>query len=288
MELFKDEKVFCYLLKNWEKLEEIVKILKIFYETTVKLQKPNYTLSDFYGDWLFLDLKLKQMAEQPSVLNINLSRALLKSLHDRKESLISNKAMLCTVYLDPRFKSNLKADEIALVNLLLCDMKDDLKKIKQLSDNSVIENLSSECENNDLLETYLAQIDSDSSHSTEHVQAIQNENQSHSADYIRSTNDFRRVIEQYENNTARLHHSSSVLEFWENSKDKFAELYEVASVYLSIPPTQATVERTFSVLGFVFNNRRFNLSRVILEAIMIIKMNKDLAEVIFTEELNEI
>jgi hypothetical protein len=99
---------------------------------------------------------------------------------------------------------------------------------------------------------------------------------------------FLKAIDDYENNLVRLHHSESVLKFWENSKTKYPELYEVATVFIAIPPTQATVERVFSVLGFVYSSRRYNLSQSMLESIILIKMNKDLANEIFEEEMSEL
>lgn len=62
----------------------------------------------------------------------------------------------------------------------------------------------------------------------------------------------------------------------------------VATVLFGVPPTQATVERTFSVVGFIFNNRRFKLSQSMLESIMLTKMNKDLAEEIFKADVEEL
>lgn len=128
MEIFENEIVFKYILRNWVKIQEIEQLLKLFYEITVKLQKVNYTLSDFYGDWLLLELQLKKRSEQPCL--VNLCEKLLQSLENRKEDLIMNKAMLCAIFLDPRFRANLTNAQVANVKLSLINMWDDIKTMK--------------------------------------------------------------------------------------------------------------------------------------------------------------
>jgi hypothetical protein len=281
VELFQnDESAFKFILKNWVQIEDIVKILKVFYDVTVKLQTANYTLTDFYRDWLLMELMLRKYGEEGSPACDRLCKALLQSLQNRKADLITNRAMLCCIFLDPRFKHKLQVDETALVKLLVCDMWEEIRKMNQATDTSNGENTNSDY---DLLENFLA-ITDDSCISSPPERSNENER----VDYNKSKNGFLNVIEKYESSVTRLHHKESVLQFWEKNKSTLPELYEVASVYFSIPPTQATVERTFSVLGFIFNNRRYNLSEGMLEHIMKIKMNKDLAQVVFEEELNEI
>lgn len=268
-------------MRNWVQIEEIMKILKVLYDVTVKLQTANYTLSDFYGDWLLMELKLRKYGEEVSPTSANLCEKLLESLEHRKADLITNRAMLCAIFLDPRLKHKLQDEEIEIVKLLLCDMWEEIKKLNRSTDID-ISNSGSTSGDSDLLERFLADCDESASSST------QRSNENERVDYNKSRNAFLNVIDKYESSVTRLHHKTSVLDFWEKNKNTLPELYEVALVFLSIPPTQATVERTFSVLGFVFNNRRYSLSQEMLEEIMKIKMNKDLAEVVFEEELNEI
>lgn len=45
--------------------------------------------------------------------------------------------------------------------------------------------------------------------------------------------------------------STSIFEFWNQMKLMQSELYQLATVIMSIPPTQSTVERAFSALGLV-------------------------------------
>lgn len=65
-------------------------------------------------------------------------------------------------------------------------------------------------------------------------------------------------------------------------------LYQIAEVITGIPPTQVPVERQFSVLGIVYTNRRVNLKPQMIENIILIKLNKDIAYQIFERELHDI
>lgn len=66
-------------------------------------------------------------------------------------------------------------------------------------------------------------------------------------------------IEQLINDFIQKSHdltNGTILDFWNSKKDEYPELYELAVVILAISPTQVTVERSFSVLSYVFNALR--------------------------------
>ena len=81
-----------------------------------------------------------------------------------------------------------------------------------------------------------------------------------------------------------MHHKESILKFWKNKKNDFPELHAVACVINGLPPTQATVERSFSVLALIYNNRRSQLSQNMLENILRIKLNAEIVSSIFEFE----
>lgn len=228
------------------------------------MQQINYALTDFYGDWILIELKLKKCIAGNMITN--LCDKLLEAFNNRKKDLINNKAMLCAVFLDPRFKFNLTSDQDALVKILLVDMWTEIKNLKQRESlNGLVptENPSaSGDEDDDLLEKKFveksAQVGGNCSELERNSGVA---TKSFSPGYTKSKIEFLSSIEEYEKGTSRLHHSASIFNFWENSKSKYAEIYVVARVYFGIPPAQATVERTFSVVGFIYNNRRFNLSK---------------------------
>lgn len=78
---------------------------------------------------------------------------------------------------------------------------------------------------------------------------------------------------------------SNLFEYWENNKNKFPQLYQLAKIVHAFPPAQASCERTFSTLAFIFNKYRSQLSEKILEDILIVKLNADLLPQVFEEEI---
>lgn len=59
------------------------------------------------------------------------------------------------------------------------------------------------------------------------------------------------------------------------------ELYRLASVIHSVPPTQTTVERTFSALALILTPLRTNLFDTALENILSLRLNRELFENIY-------
>lgn len=47
-----------------------------------------------------------------------------------------------------------------------------------------------------------------------------------------------------------------IISYWSLQKNKHKHLYELAKAIYSIPPTEVDIERDFSLLNFVFTNRR--------------------------------
>lgn len=74
--------------------------------------------------------------------------------------------------------------------------------------------------------------------------------------------------------------SINILEFWEdiklNKKHEFSKIAEIALVMLSVPATQASVERCFSILKFILNHLGTNIDENILTDILLINLNKSL------------
>lgn len=105
------------LLKKWNILEEIHKVLKPLYQATIVMQKRDFTLSDFYASWSQVEQKLKKYSKKQ--LSTNLVNKVIESMNARKHKLMDNPAMLCALLLDPRFCHELDDDqkEIAMNTL---------------------------------------------------------------------------------------------------------------------------------------------------------------------------
>lgn len=66
------------------------------------------------------------------------------------------------------------------------------------------------------------------------------------------------------------------MHFGKKNKTQFgSELYEISSIIFAVPPTQASVERSFSALKYLFSEYRYNLAEDLLECCLLIHLNPE-------------
>lgn len=277
------EYIFRTVLRKWSVIMEIRSILNILFEATNVSQRSDLTLSDFYGCCLFSKLKLQEYQDKQSYTN--LATKLLISLENRKSLLLDNKAMCCSLLLDPRFKTELSAHQTETAKDCLADYWVKIKLLQQQTEPSSVENTNED--QIDLLETYFLNKGLNNANCLSEEGDIETTSLNHEEpDYNISRADFLLSLEKF-TKINRLHHSASILDFWENQKKIYPELYTVATVFNSIPPSQATVERAFSVLSLIYNNKRYRLGQKRLEDILTVKLSQELVYSIFAEERME-
>lgn len=71
-------------------------------------------------------------------------------------------------------------------------------------------------------------------------------------------------------------------------KEEHSELYRIAMVVYSVPPTEVQIERDFSNLDCVFTKRRGNLCQSRLKEIFLIHLNTDLFRIAMEQEVTEL
>lgn len=85
---------------EWQKIEDIANVLYHPCYVTQLLQNANYTMSDFNAAWNQMKLLFSTLAPK-----VNLARRLLAQMLNKKhDRIINNPLVLCSVFLDPRFK----------------------------------------------------------------------------------------------------------------------------------------------------------------------------------------
>lgn len=122
----KNERAFKIVQSNWPLIEEAVKILKLFFFTTKQLQRIDFTLSDFFGHLLALKENIKIFMESNSSIS-NLANCLETELNTRLPMLNTNPLMLCAVFLDRRYSTELNNDERALAIRTLVKLWEDFR-----------------------------------------------------------------------------------------------------------------------------------------------------------------
>lgn len=263
------------MLIKWSTINEIVSVLEAPFATTNVAQNATFTLLDFYGSWHIMKLKIKKLAEDP-----NACRTFAETLREHVEQggsiLFNNPAMIAAVYLDPRFNFKIKIDHPEEIDIAkktletLFERVNALRRLEpQLEPVTIIEEdlFEDECVAAGLSRVFYGE----SSNFTNGTQVRFDKEK------------FTKSFDSYDK-IDRIHHKISILEFWNSRKDEDPALYNIACIIHSIPPTQATVERAFSIFGYILNPRRTRLSEVMLETILMINLNKDLVDPIFERD----
>lgn len=261
------------MLLKWPIITAIMEVLKLPYDVTMGIQHSAYiTLSDFYGDWMQMKRKLEKMTQLDGWTK-DFAQILLDQTKKRESSLMNSSAMLSAVYLDPRYRFFLDDAEVRIAKMTLTELHTRVSEAKllfsqsqpkeQVADENSFEG---ECIKKALSRTFYEQ---DSSAGP--------------TDMNNATLSF----EAYEK-TGHIHHKNSILKFWDDHSNEHPDLYELASIIHAIPPSQATVERAFSVLGYIYNSKRTRLAPETLENILMIILNRDLVEAIHQRDLDAI
>lgn len=261
---------------EWTHLNEIVKVLRHPYHVTQLLQRVNFTLSDFYAAWLELQFVLQEIFEKDSTNK--LAESILNATNeDKHEHLIRNPSLLCSVFLDPRVKSALLCDrkqsDVAMKHL--SELYNRLKRIE--NDNNQPSGSLDDLDSSDDKISAYSKISEYMTHLERSAPVGESSKRDKKPDIYQLLNDFSKIDS--------IPMNISILEYWEKKQFNFPELFELAKIVHAAPVTEASVERTFSILRFVFSALRGNLAEELLEDIMLIQENKDLFYEVASEEL---
>lgn len=261
------EPIFEIILSNWPVLTEIVLVLQVVYDATMAIQDPCFTLSDFYCCWMRIQIRLQRINSNSEQLT-DLCNLMLENLKNRKRALLNHPAMLCAVFLDPRIHRELELEgetDFKIAKLTLANLNERILILKNAS--------ATHSDADDSLERYYNE-------STQ----LGNFNEQHRrTQFMEELDHFHRSL-QY----MKLDKNQTIFDFWEEKKILFPALYEVACVVNAIPPSQATVERAFSILKFMFSELRTSIDQDKLENLLMIKLNADLANSINENDIREI
>lgn len=242
------------------------------------MQNSKFTLSDFYLCWLRIEHKLGSQIKKQH-LQTDFAVLLRERLCLRKKELLKNAAMITAVYLDPRVRLDPSEDEINIARVTL-------EKLFKKVQNAKAQNISNDDQN--VTVDNVAEYENETEDSFEKYMASKAAATNTRSSEMNENNeiDFFDLLAKFE--VATPFHNEPVLAFWESRIETFPEIYELACIINSIPPTQATVERSFSMLNFIYTCRRNRLGQKILQDILTIKLNADIARKINEYDIQQI
>lgn len=205
-----------------------MQILELAAITTKVLQSTSFTLSDFFGSWLKMKLKLQHKISNGN-LTTNFAQIFLEKILLREKELLRYPAKLCAIYLDRRYKQELKkTEDIAIAKHALASLYERILsnrlKPKQQQDESEL----------DSFEQYLSQNVSTMNDPDESI--VERE-------FNRL--DFMEKLKVFDEKFERINHKQSVLQDWETLKTDHPEVYTVACIINGIPPTHHSCCRHF-------------------------------------------
>lgn len=278
----KKKKPECRLLvQKWKILRELNTALKVAYDATISLQKRDLTLSDTYGIWLKMTLHLEALTTRKSFVT-DLPKRLLSELGKvkRDDAIFKNPFMCCALFLDPRFHSQITKDDektnqakktlITLWHRIDSCISQSSRAQENANNMSSKSDSSFEFDANSAMAAFL----------------VNNENNSFYTEQLSNGTDIEFILDIF--NPEQLSHEKSVLEYWESIKEDNKELYKLALIIFSIPPTEVQIERDFSRLNFVFSDRRCRLTEERLGDIMGIHLNNEVFFIVKAEEIAEL
>lgn len=234
------------------------------------MQRSDFTMGDFYASWIQVELVLNKFVNKG--VCIELASILLHNMEKRKHRLLDNPAMVLALLLDPRFCSELEGERKVLA---IDTARNIWKKLQNLhsksTDNCIQMSDANQSDDDDeitiesttILKKYMKKQDASASQRYSNV---------YSANILQISEDIEAFVEQSHDIP-----DGGIYDFWQKNKSKFARLFEISQVVYAISPTQAIVERAFSVLSHVFSSKRNQLNEDLLEDILTISLNEDLA-----------
>lgn len=237
-------------LEEWTAYSELVEVLRLPQITTLRMQSAKYVPSDFFGDWANLKLQLNKKQ------HIKFASALLANMATRENRLINTPIVLSSVLIDPRFKILLSPQQNTIAMNHLDGLRRRLNtKQPAISHDAITENPTGMSELSLLLKE---------------KKMI---NSCHENEMSLSNDDFFRSILNL-----RISENLSLdpIKYWSFLKHSEPELYNIICIVNAAAPTQVSVERAFSGLAFILTASRTRLTDNILEAILILRLNKSI------------
>lgn len=249
---------------DWKKIENLRDTMKCCYYFTKKTQAQQMTMSDFYSEWITLKLSLKKKVE------CDFAAGIVQCMEERETDLFQNPTILAALFLDARYRLLLKDKPLekhtAITHLTLLWKRVQGPKPSTITDvpNETAQsnkNTKKQQERCDELDTLLTSLDNAPSDSC---------NQS-TCDQIVA------VLQKFDvemNSVKREERKRHAMDFWEENKYKYNEIYILAKIIFAAAPTEVSVECCFSGLTFILNKYRYNLSDENLNNILFIRLNE--------------
>lgn len=260
---------------EWTKIEHFVDVLRLPYLMTKRIQEKLITLSDFYAEWLIVQIGLNKMKDGGS----SFAPILLTCLQKRKSALLDKSMMLAALFLDPRFKNILSSQQKAAAKVQILRVNERLQAMKRKQNEQNEQNDGPQTTDSSMqdLERFLSSMEA------VRTGDATSESESPESNFLK----FNKQLDAFEA-TPREPVKLNVIEYWQQNRVKFPDLFETAMQIFAFSPTQVSVEQLFSCLSFILSPSRTCLSDKHLNDIILIRQNGEMHDIINERDLMKI
>lgn len=239
-------KGFLRLKPHWEALEEVH---NDFCDVNDDFWQQIDEIVDLYLWSLRIQIKLDEIIEQGPIFDF--AAVLKANLKEREKSLFKTPIMMAALYLDPRFKSQLNANETSVAVETLHKMYIDMKKKPAPSPAPNLNRIDRMIESQ--MFANIQDQQAEASLRAELTMCMSNYNAAQITD---------------------INHTP--IKFWKENKHIYPQLYSLSNIIFAIASSISETERTFSAFAYIYNCRRMNLLPKNVTNILLIRLNKDL------------
>lgn len=284
--------IFVVFLNQLKSIEHIHYVLSIAQRATQRYQQHGINLADSYVIWLTASIQLENIIKSSDVPDdINICKTLHEQMEKRFKFLNTAPLQLAT-FLDPRVR-DLLSDEQA--RNAICNLGNIWNVIKNINNKINAANTNRQTSTGrptekEYLDTYFALRDGEAAKSVS-VWEKKAENSRKTRNYNKDVSDIILLLRSYQSWTKEDFNPDEVnylLKYWKLREDKYPEMYDIAQYVATIPPTQVTVERVFSIVKYVMTDQRTKLSPLILASMIKIRLHREIAEEVMANDINDI
>lgn len=285
----KPNSIFRTFIDSLPTIKKIHSILNHPYLATTRLQTDGINLSDAVCIWLTCREVLNKVQQTIDHADLNLCANIIANLNARFTTLFTPTAK-AAVFLDPRLCDVLSAED---KRTAICTLGQIWEYICQFSGRQQREN-DNAADDNENTVSEIGVLDEFIAASSGTIPAMRSDSiwggkvatlnyQKQQSEILFELREYDRKKEKAPANPREVNY---LLTFWKQKASTCPELYDIAKFIALIPPTQVAVERTFSVVKYVLDDRRMRLFPKMLNAIVCIRLHKVLANDIMQFELN--
>ena len=258
---------------TWSSLEELLFVLEVPYAVTLKLQAENLTSGVFMKEWCSLKHTLHKK-QTPLALEI------LKSMEKREVSLFQNKLFLAGVFVDPRYRILLSEEqmEVAKAGLIEVALKSHHCSILVSNSSSTENAVAESIQVNNIIRSSTSSPVSEEDDFEKELDLLEQRRLPGTCTSSK-TNAINQVMQELNSNIEKMIQSGRLKgkNVWKIIANLEEPLQTTAKILSAMPVTQVSVERLFSSMKFILNDQRSSTKQDLLEAILLLRANGDVA-----------